>query len=331
MSSQRASSRNLSPDFVLWQALFFSVIWLCSRMYWHGTAAAATAAAAAFRGGQVLPAPRRHRFPDARLKIHLRFNTVRILWALLVMFHDWLWRFATQIIQVFFFFAQWWTVIQNSRHYENSKKKHFQIFNDGKCTGVWIWNHSRNFSLVTTVNRFVNDSPNFNFLPSFLLHRSSLPGMYSNLCPHLRLLLRTFSGMYSYFWTWRMSINAAKWTFLTFVFVCLLHDLLWFLVHCRLCISNQYCLKWKIFCFCFSVSRGMRLWETDLQSLLNHSRSSLNRTTFVLTWEYLVLPGFWGLLEEFCLTDTLCRETRQHVLAFNFRKSLVKSFLEIFS
>ena len=41
--------------------------------------------------------------------------------------------------------------------------KHFQIFNDGKCTEVWIWIHSRNFSLVTTVNRFVNDRPNFQF------------------------------------------------------------------------------------------------------------------------------------------------------------------------
>ena len=32
------------------------------------------------------------------------------------------------------------------------------------------------------------------------------------------MLSRTFSGMYSYFWMWRMSINATKWTFLTFCF-----------------------------------------------------------------------------------------------------------------
>ena len=58
---------------------------------------------------------------------------------------------------------------------------------------------------------------------------------------------------------------------LHFVFVCLLYDLLSFLFHCRLFIWNQHCLGWKIFYSYFSVSRGMRLWETDLQSLLNHT------------------------------------------------------------
>ena len=43
-------------------------------------------------------------FPDASLKIQLRFNVVRILWAILVMFHGMLWRFATQIIKVLFIF-----------------------------------------------------------------------------------------------------------------------------------------------------------------------------------------------------------------------------------
>ena len=32
-------------------------------------------------------------------------------------------------------------------------------------------------------------------------------------------------------------------------------------------------------------------------------------------------PDFKGLLEEFCLTDTLCRETRQHALAFTCREN----------
>ena len=48
---------------------------------------------------------------------------------------------------------------------------------------------------------------------------------HSRMCsysgPHLRLFLLTFPGMYSYFWMWRMSINAAKWTFLFCCFVCL--------------------------------------------------------------------------------------------------------------
>ena len=155
------------------RTLFFSVVGLCPRMYWHRIAAAPAAAAAAFRGGQVLPASWRQRFPDARLKIHLRFHVVRILWTLLVTFHGTLWRFATQIIEVFFLFAQWWTVIHNPRCVK-IHTRHFGIFNDGTCTGGWFWNHSRNFSLVTTVNHFVNDCTNLNFLPLFLFHRSSL-------------------------------------------------------------------------------------------------------------------------------------------------------------
>ena len=39
------------------------------------------------------------------------------------------------------------------------------------------------------------------------------------------------------------------------------------------------------------------------------------------TLEYSVLPGLSGLLEEFCPTDTPCRETRQHALAFTFEKN----------
>ena len=52
--------------------LSFSVVGLCSRMYWHGIAAAA--AAAAFRGGRVLPASWRQRFPDARWKVWPSFQ-----------------------------------------------------------------------------------------------------------------------------------------------------------------------------------------------------------------------------------------------------------------
>ena len=42
-------------------------------------------------------------------------------------------------------------------------------------------------------------------------------------------------------------------------------------------------------------------------------------------------PDFWGLVEECCLTDTLCRETRQHAPAFTLKKYYVKRFLQIFS
>ena len=42
--------------------------------------------------------------------------------------------------------------------------------------------------------------------------------MYLYPCPHQRLFLVTFTGMYSYFWMWRMYIDATQWTFLTFCF-----------------------------------------------------------------------------------------------------------------
>ena len=133
--------------------------------------------------------------------------------------------------------------------------------------------------------------------------------------------------MYLYFWMWRMAVNATKWTFLTFCFCVPSLDLLSFVFHWHFFIWNQHCLGWKISYSYFVVSRGMRLWETRSQP---HSEFIL-LSSQVQIWEYLVLPGFWGLLEEFCLTDTLCRETRQRVLAFTFKENYVKSFLEIFS
>ena len=70
-------------------------------------------------------------------------------------FHGRLCRFATQIIDVFFLFAQWWTVIHNPR-FVKIHTRHSELFNDGTCTGGWFWTHSRNFSLMTTVNYIVN-------------------------------------------------------------------------------------------------------------------------------------------------------------------------------
>ena len=153
-------------------------------MYWHKIAAAA-AAAAAFRRSGCLPASWRQRFPDARLKIHRRFNVVRILWTLLVIFHGRVWRFATQIIEMFFLAAQWLTVIHNPRFF----KKIYKTFRHIQWWYSALENDSHNFSLMTTVDRFVNDCTHVKFLHSFLLHRSSLEIRVQLL--HLGLMIST--------------------------------------------------------------------------------------------------------------------------------------------
>ena len=155
---------------------------------------------------------------------------------------------------------------------------------------------------MTTVNHFVNDCANLNFLPLFLLHRSSLevrvqllhlgliiphlrlllrtfPRMYLYLCPHLRLLSRTFSGMYSYFWRWRMSMQQSGLS-LPFVFVSLLYDLLSFLFHRRLFIWNQNCLGMKDLLFVLLGFPRQASPESSEPNVALDSRSSLIRTTF---------------------------------------------------
>ena len=318
--------------------LFFSVLWRCSRMYWNGVAAVAAAAAAVYRGGRVLPASWRQRFPDARLKVHLRFNVVRILWALPVIFHGRLWRFATQMIEVFFLSAQWWTLIHNPR-FVKLHIRHFGIFNDGTCTGGWFCIQSRDFSLVTTVNDFVNECTNFNFLHTFLLHRSSLEVRVQLF--HLGLIIST------------LEIALAN----------IHRDVLVLLdvAHVHQCNKMDFpylcfCLpsSWPPFISCPSLPFHLESTLLGLKDLLlillgfpRHasltdrspkssepyvtldSQSSLIRITFgvhtsVFPGFHLSIsyfPDFLGSLEEFCLTDTLCRETRQHVLAFTFREN----------
>ena len=51
----------------------------------------------------------------------------------------------------------------------------------------------------------------------------------------------------------------------------------------------------------------------------NHIRSSYFFLPKFTLESISYSPDFEGLLEEICLVDTLCRETRQHVLAFTFK------------
>ena len=119
-----------------------------------------------------------------------------------------------------------WTVIHNSRfvriHFRRS-----ELFNDGTCAGGRFWIHSRNLPSVTTVNHFVEDCPNLNLISTLGLLLRCTRTFECGGCPSMQQ-----SGLSS-----------------PFVFVCLLYDLLSFLFHCRLCIWNQYCLKWKVFLF----------------------------------------------------------------------------------
>ena len=292
------------------------------------------------------PASWRQRFPDARLKIHLRFNFVWILCALLVIFHGRLWRFATQIIEVFFLFAQWWTVIHNPR-YVKIHKGRSEIFNDGTCTGSWFWIYSRKFSLMTTVKHFVNNCPNLNCLPLFLLHRSPLEVRVQLLDGVLveNVFSQSTSAASEEFSTLEIALANIHWDVLVLLNVADVHRCsksglsltfcfcvppLWppFIPFpLSLCIWNQHCLGWKIFCLCFSVSRACVSERQTIRNSRfpkfadqNHIRSSYSFVQ-IHTWEYLVLSDLEVTCEEFCLTDTLCREMRQRVLAFTFKKN----------
>ena len=293
-------------------------------MYWHKIAAAVAAAAAAFQEAGVLPASWRQRFPDARLKIHLRFKVVRNLWAILVMFHGRLSRFATQIIEVFFFFAQWWTVIHNSR-LVRIRKRHSELFNDGTCTGGWLWIHSRNFSLMTTVNHFKMIVPIWIFCPHSCFIDLLWKFVYSSFIwawwfPHLRLLL------YSYFWMWRRSINATKWTFLTSWFFCAFF-MTSFHTFSIVAFASGINIAWVERSFicasrfpeaCVSERQISRIFWTVRNS--RFLKSSLNRTTFGVHtslfpcshWKYLVLPDFEVYLKNF-VSQIRCAARRDNM------------------
>ena len=122
------ASWNYSPNSVLFRDLSLHANGLCSRMYWHRIAAAAAAAAAAFRGGRGFPHRGGNGFPKHARRVILRFNIVRILWALPVIYHGRFGRFETHIIEVFFLRAQRGTAVHNIRVCDD--EFHSQVFRD---------------------------------------------------------------------------------------------------------------------------------------------------------------------------------------------------------
>ena len=208
-------------------------------------------------------------------------------------FHGGLWMFATQIIRVFFLFAQWWTVIHNPQLLR-IHVGHSGIFNDGTCSGGWFWIHSRNFSLMTTVNHFANDCPTLNFhnFHTWDCSREHSPGFTRTFggggcCskvdfPYL-LFLCAFSmtSFHSFsIVAFSSGINTV-WDERSFVRASRFH---------RACVSERHISRvfWTI--------RNSRFLEVRWKE--PHSEfTSLSSQDH--TWEYLILPGISVLLEEF--------------------------------
>ena len=88
------------------------------------------------------------------------------------------------------------------------------------------------FSLVTTVNHFVNDCPNLKFLPSFLLHGSHRDVLaLTNILRDVLVLLDVADVL-----------QCNEVDFPSLLYLCLLYDILSFLFHFWLFIWNQHCL-----------------------------------------------------------------------------------------
>ena len=201
-------------------------------------------------------------------------------------------------------------------------------------------------------NAHVNSVTNFSSVRDFLTLKKNLCvctiSSSTKLVPHLRLLFRTFTRMYMYFLTRRMSISATKWTFLVVLCASLQRPY----ILCPLLPQRlESTLLWlKDLLHVLSVSRAKRLWETDLQNCVNHSWHSVRlcvhprfaeqnniRSLFFFlprsTLESISYSPSLRVTRRICPTDTPCRETRQHALAFAFNKyeTKVKSFHQIFS
>ena len=119
--SSACLSRNCSPNSVLSKDFFLYINGLRSRMRWCRIAAAvAAAAAAAFEEAGIFPLCGRNGFPMHARRFDLRFNVIRTLWTVFVIFHGRLGRFEAHIIKSLFLLAQLWKVNSPSTTYQNS-------------------------------------------------------------------------------------------------------------------------------------------------------------------------------------------------------------------
>ena len=258
MFSARLSSRNCSPIYLVERFFLFCNLTLSS--------AAAAAAAAAFRGDRVLPGFLEGN--DFPMHAWRRFNVVRILWTILVIFHGRHGRFWTHIIEILF-------LLRN---------------NERQCSCPYCSFHRSPLWFMCTALRW---------RVGWECFFSPFTSAASEELSTLESVLVTFSGMYSYFWMWRMSINAAKCTFLAFLLWCAFHKPS-FQSFFTVAFPSGINIGW---------SEKSFVCASDLQSLLNHTKLSIpevrwseQHSEYVLvsfhvhTWEYLVLTGFfWGV------------------------------------
>ena len=150
----------------------------------------------------------------------------------------------------------------------------------------WKTTLNSKLSLVSTVNHFVNDSLITKILPFFLRRRSSLVVRVRLLnlslkIATLEIALANISRDVVVLLDVADVHQCNKVDFPYLLFLCaFLQNLLSFLFHCPLSIWTQHCLKWNMFCLCFSVSWSMRLWE-KLQNLQIHNVKKTQRRTLL--------------------------------------------------
>ena len=191
-------------------------------------------------------------FPMHAWRFDLRFNVVPILWTLLVIFHGRLGWFEAHIIEVLFLASS----ITSSAH---------------------------------AVARAVASQLRF-FIRARLINGTNLHtctnSSSTELFPHLRLLFRTFLQMYMYFELADVH-QCDKVDFPCCCFVSFFKNLVSFLFHCCLCVWNQHCLEWMIFCTYSrfpeaSVSErqiSRIVWTIrDSRFVCVHTQDSLSRT-----------------------------------------------------
>ena len=163
LSSPRMSSRNHCPNSVLSKVLFFSVVVLgCIDI-------GSLLPLLLFEEAGFYPHREGNGFPMHAWKFYLRFNIVRILWAILVIFHGRLWR-SDDLSKVYV--------------------RHSGIFNDGTCIGGWFWIHSHTWDCSREHSPVCTRAFEYGGCPSMQQSGLSLPFVFC--VPSLWLLFILF-------------------------------------------------------------------------------------------------------------------------------------------